>query len=107
MLRWHEASVERERKNEKENRIALASVVDHFADFQSKYGRIPKDLGEIEETVGAPMPTLKKATTEIEVGYYPKGQDFLLMYPLAAPDSWNDWLYDSTKPKAGWVEHDW
>ena len=99
-----------ERQKEKTSRTiapSRAAVLKHFADFQSKYGRIPKDLLEIEEFVGRPMPTLQRATNVIELSYYPTGQNYLLVYPVAAPDSWNDLVYDSTKPKAGWVETPW
>lgn len=104
IVRSHEEAVARELREEKENRIALALVLTQFTDFQTKFGRIPKDLGELEEFTKAPMPKLKKFGRELELRYHP--EQHLLVYPCAV-DGWSDWVYDSRNPKAGWVEHDW
>lgn len=102
---WWATKESQMRRQEKEqhNRVTQASVLTHFADFQSEFGRIPKDLQEMETFLGTQLPRIKFGTsTEIELTYKPEGQNFLLMYPSGG-EGMKNLVYDSTKPKAGWV----
>jgi hypothetical protein len=49
------------------------------------------------------MPVVHDGTYPRPISYYRNGENsFLLQYELWATD---DWIYDSNKPTAGWVQH--
>ena len=61
------------------------------------------DQEELEKLLKKPLPKVHDITYEIPVHYRRTGKDsFTLQYELWATD---DWIYDSTIPTAGWVQH--
>lgn len=66
-------------------------------------GRAPKDQEELESLMGTPLPNVHDNGYPTPIHYWQTGEtSFMLQYELWATD---DWIYDSTKPEAGWVQH--
>jgi hypothetical protein len=68
-----------------------------------RLGRAPKDQTELESLMGKPMPNVHDNGYPIPIHYVRTSESsYMLQYELSATD---DWIYDSTKPEAGWVQH--
>ncbi len=82
--------------------IAKAHLVDSLDRIRAELGRVPRDIKELEELWGEPMPKVHDNGVEVPIFYHRLGDDhFLLQYELWATD---DWVFDSDKPDAGWVQ---
>jgi hypothetical protein len=78
-------------------------IVKEVEEIRARIGRAPKDQAELESLLGKPMPVVHDGTYETPINYWRTGEDsFYLQYELWATD---DWIYDSKKPNAGWVQH--
>jgi hypothetical protein len=68
-----------------------------------RLGRTPRDQAELEQLMGKPMPSVHDNGYPTPI-HYQRTSDtsYLLQYELFATD---DWIYDSRKPDAGWVQH--
>ena len=65
-------------------------------------GRAPADQTELESLLGRPLPNVHDNEFPRTVHYHRLDADrFQLHYELWATD---DWIYDSAKPDAGWVQ---
>ena len=68
-----------------------------------KLGRAPKDQEELESLIGKSLPNVHDNGYPTPIHYWQTGDtSFMLQYELWATD---DWIYDSAKPEAGWVQH--
>jgi hypothetical protein len=80
-----------------------ATIIDDVESVQSKLGRAPKDQAELVSLLGKPMPVVHDNGHPAPIIYLRTGvNSFILKYELWATD---DWIYNSDKPKAGWVQH--
>jgi len=71
--------------------------------IRERLGRAPQDTQEVESLLGRSMPRIQDGNFESPIHYQRTGEDsFMLQYELWSTD---DWIYDSTKPEAGWVQH--
>jgi hypothetical protein len=81
----------------------IKSIVMEVEAIRAKLGRAPKDEAELEIHLGRPMPVVHDGIHPTLINYWSTGEDsFMLQYELWATD---DWIYDSTIPNAGWVQH--
>ena len=77
-------------------------VIEVDAAYQT-LGRAPKDQAELESVIGKSMPNVHDNGYPTPIHYMRTSEtSYLLQYELWATD---DWIYDSTKPQAGWVQH--
>lgn len=80
-----------------------AGIVNDVEAIRAKLGRAPKDEDELEAILGRPLPMVHDNGHPTSINYRRTGEDsFMLQYELWATD---DWIYDSTAPQAGWVQH--
>lgn len=94
------AEVER---REKQDVLTVKQVVIDVETLCRKLGRAPKDQEELEFLLGTPLPNVHDNGYPSPIHYMRTGEtSFMLQYELWATD---DWIYDSTKPEAGWVQH--
>ena len=91
------------------DRVVLRELVTEAEAIRARIGRAPRDQAELELLLGRPMPQVHDAglyfggVSRPQVNYRRTGENsFQLQYELWATD---DWIYDSTKPGAGWVQH--
>jgi hypothetical protein len=88
------------KESDKETVIAIVKEVQAI---QTKLGRAPKDTEELEALLGKPMPFVHDNGHPTQINYHRADTNrFYLQYWLTVGD---DWIYDSAKPKAGWVQH--
>jgi hypothetical protein len=86
-----------------QDRITLSQIVKETEAIRARLGRAPRDQQELESLLGRPMPHVHDEGRPTPIDYLRTGEDsFVLHYELWATD---DWIYDSTKPEAGWVQH--
>jgi|SRR3972149_1492172 len=86
----------------KEDKATLKAIVRDVDAIRAKLGRAPKDEAELVALLGKPMPVVHDQGVPTSVRYYCNGDGYTLVYTLWATD---DWVYDSDKPKDGWVQH--
>ena len=80
-----------------------AEIVTDVEAIRVKLGRAPKDEAEVEAILGRPMPVVHDYGHPTPIFYHRTGKNsFKLQYELWDTD---DWVYDSTAPQAGWVQH--
>ena len=91
------------------DRVVLRELVMEAETIRARLGRAPRDQVELESLLGRPMPQVHDESlyfggaSRPQVNYRRTGDNsFQLQYELWATD---DWIYDSTKPAAGWVQH--
>ena len=85
------------------DRKTTASIVKDVEAIRAKLGRAPEDREELEALLGRPLPVVHDYGHPRPINYYRTGADsFRLQYELWDTD---DWIYDSTIPQAGWVQH--
>lgn len=85
------------------DRATLIAVVEEVKAVQARIGRAPKDEAELETLMGRAMPVVHDHGYATSISYQRTGNNsFILIYTLLATD---DWIYDSNKPDAGWVQH--
>ena len=86
-----------------EDKATAMRIVQEVETTRAKLGRAPADQEELEELLGHPMPHVHDLGIEVQINYRRMGEDsFYLQYELWATD---DWIYDSTIPNKGWVQH--
>lgn len=94
--------VEIERRQKQDVHTVKKVVID-VETLCKQLGRAPKDQGELESLMGTPLPNVHDNGYPTPIHYQRTGEtSFMLQYELWATD---DWIYDSTKPEAGWVQH--
>jgi hypothetical protein len=80
-----------------------ATIINDVESLRSKLGRAPKDQAELESLLGKPMPVVHDNGYPVPILYLRiRPNSFILKYELGATD---DWIYNSDKPMAGWVQH--
>jgi len=92
------------------DRVVLRELVMETEAIRARLGRAPRDQAELESFLGRPMPLVHDESlyfgggaSRSQIHYSRTGDNsFRLQYELWATD---DWIYDSTKPAAGWVQH--
>jgi hypothetical protein len=85
------------------DKVTVVEIVKEVEEICVRLGRSPKDEAELEAILGRPMPVVHDGIHPTPIFYYRTGEkDFKLKYELWATD---DWVYDSTAPQAGWVQH--
>jgi hypothetical protein len=94
------ADVER---RQRQDLHTLKQVVIDVESVCRKLGRSPKNQSELESLMGKPLPNVHDNGHPTPIHYQSTGQtSYMLQYELWATD---DWIYDSTTPTAGWVQH--
>jgi hypothetical protein len=84
------------------DRATLREIVKDVDAIRTRLGRAPKDQAELESLLGRPMPHVHDEGRPTPVNYRRTGDNsFQLQYKLWVTD---DWIFDSTKPDAGWVQ---
>ena len=85
------------------DRETTASIVKEVEAIRAQLGRAPEDKEELKALLGRPLPVVHDYGRPTSINYYRTGADsFRLQYELWDTD---DWIYDSTIPQAGWVQH--
>ena len=85
------------------DKITVNTIVEKVEAIRAHLGRAPEDEAELESLLGEPMPVVHDNGYPSPINYQRIGQDsFLLQYELWETD---DWIYYSTKPESGWVQH--
>lgn len=85
------------------DRTTTSAIVKAVEAIREKLGRAPEDEDELEAHLGRPLPMVHDHGYPTPINYRRTGADsFYLQYELFDTD---DWIYDSTIPKAGWVQH--
>lgn len=84
------------------DQIVLRELVKDCEALTKRLGRPPTDQAELESLLGRPLPVVHDGSLEAPVSYRSYGDHFQLQYELWATD---DWIYDSARPDAGWVQH--
>jgi hypothetical protein len=85
------------------DKATLIAIVRDAEAIRAKLGRAPMDQEELVSLLGRPMPVIHDGAYPTPISYHRSGENsFLLQYSLLATD---DWIYDSNKPTAGWVQH--
>jgi hypothetical protein len=80
-----------------------AAIISDVNSVRSNLGRAPVDQAELESLLGKSMPVVHDRLHPVPIIYERTGRNsFILHYELGATD---DWVYDSEKPNAGWVQH--
>lgn len=91
-----------DRRHAKLNMEALATIVKDVEAMRTQLGRAPRDVEEVEQLLGKPMPVVYDSGSRTPVNYYHTGNDsFILRYELWGSD---DWIYNSKDPAAGWLQ---
>lgn len=85
------------------DRATTSAIVKDVETIREKLGRAPEDEEELEAHLGKPLPRVHDHGYPTPINYRRTGADsFQLQYELFNTD---DWIYDSTIPQAGWVQH--
>ena len=85
------------------DKATAVAIVEEVEAIRTKLGRAPTDEAELELHLGRKMPWVHDGVYPVPIRYRCTGDDsFILKYELWATD---DWIYDSTLPSAGWVQH--
>jgi hypothetical protein len=83
------------------DKIAIAAIVREVEALRTKLGRAPKDVVEVEQLLGKPMPIVHKGPRKSPIHYLRTGENsFALRYQFS---SGGDWYYRSDFPTSGWV----
>lgn len=90
-------------RREAQNLVVVEQIVADVDALVQRIGRAPKDQDELETLLGKPMPIVFDGLFESPIYYRRTGDaSYCLRYELWATD---DWIFDSTDPEAGWVQH--
>jgi hypothetical protein len=85
------------------DKVTVVEIVKVVEAIRVRLGRAPNDMAELEAILGRPMPVVHDGIHPRPIFYHRISEkDFMLQYELWATD---DWIYDSTAPQAGWVQH--
>jgi hypothetical protein len=85
------------------DKTTVVVIVKDVEAVRAELGRAPKDEDELETLLGRKMPVVHDNGHPTPINYRRTGNNsFMLQYELWATD---DWIYDSTIPQAGWVQH--
>lgn len=85
------------------DRDTRGRVVSEVEGARARLGRAPRDQPELGALLGRPLPHVHDGGRPVPVRYTRTGaHSYLLHYELWATD---DWVYDSARPDAGWVQH--
>lgn len=88
---------------QKQDKLTVRQVVVDVEAACKKLGHAPKDQEELESVLGKPLPNVHDDGYPTPIHYQRTGEtSFILQYELFATD---DWIYDSSRPEAGWVQH--
>lgn len=83
--------------------VVKAELVDRVDLIISRLGRLPDNENELEILMGYRLPSIHDGQRKVGIRYKKMDEDrYLLHYELWATD---DWVYDSSKPESGWVQH--
>jgi hypothetical protein len=83
--------------------VTLHNLVKEVEAIRTQIGRAPRDTDELESLLGKPMPAVHDNGRPTSTRYIRTSENsFILQYGLWATD---DWIYDSSKPQLGWVQH--
>ena len=81
----------------------LKQLVIDVEEVRVKLGRAPESQAELETLLGRKLPQVHDNGYPTPINYRRTGDDsYKLQYELWATD---DWIFDSTIPDAGWVQH--
>jgi hypothetical protein len=88
------------------DKATVSTIVREVEAIRAKLGRAPVNEDELETLLGKEMPVVHEYGQERikwPISYRRTGDDsFRLHYEQWDTD---DWIYDSTIPNAGWVQH--
>ncbi len=89
-------------QQEREDAITAKQVIDDVDDVCRALGRTPHDQAELELHLGRKLPNMHDEGILRPIHYLRTSErTYILQYELFATD---DWIYNSSKPSAGWVQ---
>ena len=82
--------------------ITANQVIEDVDGICQTLGRAPQDQAELELHLGRKLPSMHDEGVSRPIHYLRTSErTYLLQYEIFATD---DWIYNSSKPSAGWVQ---